>query len=188
MMTEEKNSWRATSLNRGPDILIIGIGNEYRGDDGIGLCLAHRLKEKNLPGTIVETYCGEGIGLMELWKSYTRVFLLDAVHSDAPPGKIYRFNTKLRPFPSCWVNHSTHNFCIAETIELAKALDLLPHYMVIYGIAGTLFKRGDGISPEVRAAAGEVVERIIVDINNLLTGYNPRNQPGFYATLNDIHS
>ena len=32
------------------EILIVGVGNEFRGDDGVGPFIARRLGTKNLPG------------------------------------------------------------------------------------------------------------------------------------------
>jgi len=178
-LAKQEHARRPTSLQVSPDTLIIGLGNEYRGDDGIGLFLAHKLKEKNLPDTIIEIYRGEGTGLMALWKQYSSVFLLDALCAGSTPGKIYRFDVNLHSLPPSIFNPSTHTFNVAETVRLAKALNLLPAHLIIYGIEGKDFKMGDGISSVVKAAARQVIERVLEDINDIRTGYNPLQGPPF---------
>jgi len=44
--------------------LIIGIGNEYRSDDAVGLIVARRLKERLADSAIVLEQSGDGAALM----------------------------------------------------------------------------------------------------------------------------
>jgi hydrogenase maturation protease len=73
-------------------ILVIGIGNDFRCDDKIGLETVRLLKQKNIPGIEIIEESGEGTALMERWKDAEYVFLIDAVSSDAQPGTIHRIN------------------------------------------------------------------------------------------------
>ena len=87
--------------------LIIGIGNEFRIDDAIGLHVARRLKELLLENVEVIEASGEGAELLELWKSYDKVFAIDAVCSGNNPGKIYRFNVHTEKPPTKFFNYSS---------------------------------------------------------------------------------
>ena len=49
-------------------LLVIGVGNEYRSDDGVGLVVIRTLKEKGLPNVRLLERSGDGADLMELWK------------------------------------------------------------------------------------------------------------------------
>jgi hypothetical protein len=69
-------------------ILVIGVGNEYRGDDGIGILLAREIAKKSLDDVIVAEEAGEGTSLMSCWETYDRVILIDAVRQANEPGKI----------------------------------------------------------------------------------------------------
>jgi Ni,Fe-hydrogenase maturation factor len=51
-----------------------------------------------------------------------------------------------------------HEFGVSEGIELARALKRL--HLVVYGIEGRSFALGERLSPEVEAAAAEVVRRV----------------------------
>ena len=143
-----------------PQILLIGIGNEYRSDDGAGLAAIRALKAKGLPGTHFKECAGDGADLIEIWKQAQMVILIDAVSSGAPPGTIYRFDALTQPMLACYSFHSTHAFGVVEAIELARALHVLPACLIIYAIEGKNFTTGMGLSPEVEKAVQQVVERI----------------------------
>ncbi len=145
-------------------VLIIGIGNEYRRDDAAGLIVARRLKAQSLAHATVLEQSGEGAALMETWKNAGAVILIDAVHSGAAPGAIFRFEAHSESIPAKFFNYSTHAFSVAEAIKLAKALHQLPAHLRVYGIEGKNFGAGIGLSMEVEKAAGEVVESIRQEI------------------------
>ncbi|MDZ7288312.1 MAG: hydrogenase maturation protease [candidate division KSB1 bacterium] len=147
-------------------ILIIGIGNEYRRDDAAGLVVARRL-QKVVPShvTVIEQ-SGEGAALLEGWKDTEVVFLIDAVHSGAAPGTIFRFDATTQPIPTKFFHYSTHAFSVAEAIELARSLNQLPSRLIVYGIEGKNFSSGVGLSPEVDNAVPEVERRVRQEIQS----------------------
>ncbi len=144
--------------------LVIGIGNEYRHDDAVGLVVARRLREKNLDGVKVLELSGEGAALIEAWRDAETVILVDAVHSGAAPGTIYRFAAHQQSIPTKFFHYSTHAFSVAEAIELARTLNQLPSRLIVYGIEGKDFAAGEGISPEVEQAASRVVDSITEEL------------------------
>jgi hydrogenase maturation protease len=143
-------------------IFVIGVGNEQRGDDGIGLLVARRLRASNLPGVTVLESSGEGAALMEAWKGARRIFLVDAVCSGLAPGTVRRFAAHDRPLPARPFAHtSTHAFGLVEALELARALGQLPPQVIVYGIEGGTFAPGAPLSPEVAQAAEKVARQIV---------------------------
>jgi len=147
-----------------PRILIIGVGNEYRRDDGVGPVVARWLKEKGLPNTTIIEETGEGAALMERWKGADVVILLDAASSGAEPGTVHRFEAQARSIPTMSFRSSTHAFGLAEAVELARTFNQLPPRLIVYGIEGKRFEAGIGLSPEVERAAREVAEHVIRDV------------------------
>ncbi|MCS7197076.1 MAG: hydrogenase maturation protease [Candidatus Bipolaricaulota bacterium] len=141
-------------------VLIIGVGNEYRHDDGVGLVVARALREKNLDGLEILEMSGEGAALIEAFQNAERVIVVDAVCSGATPGTIFRFEAHHQQIPTKFFRYSTHNFGLAEAIELARSLGQLPKELIVYGIEGKDFSLGEGLSVEVAHAAHEVVHRI----------------------------
>ena len=98
--------------------------------------------------------------MIETWKGADFVILIDAVHSGGTPGTIYRFDAKTNLIPDSFFHYSTHAFSVAEAVELARALNQLPRRLVVYGIEGKTFDAGVGLSPEVEAAADEVLRSV----------------------------
>ena len=143
-------------------VLFIGVGNEYRSDDGIGLVVARQIREKQIPFITVKEESGEGASLMNAWQGFDDVILIDAVSSGAKPGTIVRFNATKEIIPTKFFHYSTHAFGVAEAIELARALNTLPSNFIIYGIEGAIFTAGIDISPVVQESAKIVIEQVSI--------------------------
>ena len=146
------------------ETLVIGVGNAYRSDDGAGIVAVRKLTAQRLPGVQVMEMNGEGTSLVEAWKDAPSVLFVDAVSSGAVPGTIHRFEAQAGPLPKGLEHRSSHSFGVAEAVEVARALGRLPPRLVIYGIEGSIFNPGQGLSPEVERAVGEVVGRLVSEI------------------------
>jgi hydrogenase maturation protease len=141
-------------------IVLIGIGNEYRSDDGVGLAVIRALKAQELPDTLLLECSGDGAELMEMWSTARKVILIDVVSSGTKAGTIYRFDALTQQIPARFSFQSTHVFGIAEAIQLARVLDQLPPSLIVYGIEGENFAAGVGLSSEVENAVQKVVEQV----------------------------
>ena len=143
---------------------VIGIGNTFRGDDGVGLVVARQLGELALPEVTVLEQSGEGVALVEAWGDASRVIVVDAVSSGSEPGRIHRFEAAGQALPDFFSGHSTHAFGLAEAIELARQLDRLPAQLIVYGVEGKSFHFGTELSPEVQEAAEIVTKQIAQEL------------------------
>ena len=95
-------------------IVIIGVGNEYRSDDGAGIAVARRLRALFSTGVTVREESGEGAALIQAWQGAAWMMLVDAVRSGAPPGTIHRIDAQAAPMPTGFFSYSTHAFSVAE--------------------------------------------------------------------------
>ncbi len=154
----------------GVSIKIIGVGNEWRGDDGAGVAVARALRAQALPGVTVLEATGEGAALMAAWQDADVVILIDAVRSGAEPGKIHHFDALDEHLPTDFFHYSTHAFSVAEAVELARVLDQLPPRIIVYGIEGKTYEAGAGLSAEVEQGVEAVVERIGGEVARLRAG------------------
>lgn len=153
-----------------PEILLIGIGNEWRCDDGIGLDVARHVQSLSISGVQVVLENRDGISLDEVWRGWSKVIVVDAMCSGADPGTVLRIDansTHLKPgaFPQ-----SVHAFGLSEAVELSRIMEELPACLVIYGIEGREFKHGTDYSSEVRLAGETTTARILDEIERLRTG------------------
>lgn len=148
-------------------LLIIGIGNEFRSDDGVGLRIARELTALLPPETKIIQGSGEGASLIESWNAFESVIIIDAVKSGALPGRIHRFDAVANTVPVGFFNYSSHAFSVAEAIEVSRALGSLPSSLIIYGIEGKTFSNGTELTPEVLRSAVEVKNLILEDIKTI---------------------
>lgn len=158
-----------SKLENTVNILVIGIGNIYRGDDGAGPFVTRILKEFVTKYVSIIENCNDCLKLIDLWKDIDYVIIVDAACSDAKPGTIHRFDALKQPIPKNFFHFSTHSIGIAELIELSRTLNKLPKYLVIYGIEGRCFEAGIGLSLEVEKAVREIVRFVKKDIKTITT-------------------
>lgn len=154
-------------------ILIIGVGNEMRGDDALGIIAGRELR-RNLPeGVDCVERDGEGGELIETWRGRERVILIDAFSSGAIPGMLHCCDVSITRIPAQFFRSSTHAFSVGQAVEMARRLHLLPRDFTIYGIEARSFKPGAPLSKPVLERMPELVESVMFKVNALL-----RSHPG----------
>jgi hydrogenase maturation protease len=141
-------------------MLVIGVGNTYRGDDGAGPAVIAMLRSEELPGVRLLECDGDCSALLDAWQGADVVVLIDAVSSGAQPGTIYRFDALAQPLPRQVSFQSTHAFGVAEALALGRTLGQLPASLILYAIEGKNFANGTGLSPEVEPAVQEVAQQL----------------------------
>jgi hydrogenase maturation protease len=152
-----------------PRLKVIGVGNEWRGDDAVGLLVARRLKKDQLPRVQIAESRATVTAVQEAWKDAAGVIVVDAVVSGGPPGAIYRFNAHGAGVPvQLSRSLSSHGWGVAEALALGNVFQELPPWLIIYGIEGKNFGPGQEVSPEVAAAIPELVRRIEREIQEWL--------------------
>jgi hydrogenase maturation protease len=69
--------------------LVVGIGSTIRGDDGVGVHAARRLKLRDALADIDIIELGTaGLALLDFVEGYDRLIVLDAITSGASPGTV----------------------------------------------------------------------------------------------------
>ena len=149
-------------------ITVVGLGNDFRGDDAAGLYTARLLAEKNIPGLHVIEGVSDGTTLINAWDGAKACFLVDCVYSKKKPGYIHCFDALTDVIPEdIFPGYSTHAFSITGAVKLARALDQLPEKLIVYGIEGASFTTGKTISLEVEQAARKVRDLILENLREI---------------------
>jgi hydrogenase maturation protease len=148
-------------------ILLIGIGNEYRSDDGLGILAAREILRRHLPGIRVVEQSGEGTRLMETWEGYHEVLIVDAICSGKAHGDVHRIDAACMTVPKGFFHYSSHSFGVAEAIEMARELGRLPGVLMLHGIEGAQFEPGIGLTDPVVRSMPELLAAIETDILHL---------------------
>jgi hydrogenase maturation protease len=136
------------------------VGNEFRSDDGIGPWIARELKRRGIAADVMEA-SGEGTHLMSLWSGHDRVVVIDAMQSGAAPGTIQTFDAIAAPLPAECFTNTSHDFGVAQAIELARVLGQLPPALTVHGIEGADFSAGLEMTPAVREAGEALVSELL---------------------------
>lgn len=145
-------------------MLILGTGNPLRGDDAAGLHAARRLRGRLPASVAVVEREGDLAAALDIWKDHDAVVVIDAMRSGGRPGTIVRLRAHETPLPAGFARSSTHAVGLAEVVELGRVMQTLPASVIVYGIEGKSFALGEGLSPEVEPAVGEVVERVLREV------------------------
>jgi hydrogenase maturation protease len=159
----------ATRAGARPSVLIIGVGNALRHDDATGLEIARRLRAQvQGTGIAVCEHEGETLALLDIWEGADAVVLVDAIRSGASPGTIHRVDATSAAIPvRLRGSSSTHAVGVGDAIELARALDRLPSRVVLFGVEGHSFAAGSGLSAEVEAITGQLLNAVLSEAREL---------------------
>jgi hydrogenase maturation protease len=141
-------------------VLIVGVGNAYRRDDGAGLEAAARLGARTGAPVVLHDGAGDATALLDAWSGAATVLLLDATRSEAPAGTIRRVEDALdgRGMLPPEQRASAHALGLADAIALGALLGRLPRRLIVIGIEGACFDHGVGLSPAVGRAVDAAVE------------------------------
>jgi hydrogenase maturation protease len=145
-------------------MVVVGIGNAFRGDDGVGLRVVDALRDRVGSDVTVVACEEEPSRLIAAWEGATATVVVDAVVSGAEPGAVHRFDASEAAIPTAEFRSSTHAFSLGETIEIARALGRLPARVVVYGIEGASFTAGNELTPQVAATIDAVAAAVLDDL------------------------
>lgn len=143
-----------------PRTVIIGVGNRYRGDDGVGIFVARGLRDQDSRVVKILEQGGDGAAILEAFRGAEELILVDAAQTGAPPGTIHRFDASTARIPAEAFCYSSHSFGVAEAIELARALGQLPPRTIVYGIEAADFAARAQLAPAVEHAANSLIAQI----------------------------
>ncbi|MFD5449632.1 hydrogenase maturation protease [Streptomyces sp. NPDC003470] len=149
--------------------VVIGVGNEFRRDDGVGWAVVDRLAEPGpggppLTGVQLAVSDGDPARLLGLWQGATLGIVVDAAHAHPGcPGRVHRLEVT-RGMPAATAAASSHGMGLGEAVELARALERLPERLVVYAVEGEDVSVGRGLSAPVRTAVAVVAERVRQEI------------------------
>ncbi|MDQ6692977.1 MAG: hydrogenase maturation protease [Chloroflexota bacterium] len=151
-----------------PIITIIGVGDNYRQDDAVGLAVAQELGEYALHSVRAVECNWESLSLIDAWEGADVAIVVDAVCSGTEPGTVHRFEAQDEPLPSQLFRCATHDFSLADAVERARALGKLPPRLIVYGIEGSAFGHGMGLSEKVAVAAHDVIHDLFGCVRSCL--------------------
>jgi hydrogenase maturation protease len=145
---------------RRPKTLVLGLGNDLFGDDGVGIHVVNRLSRESsdFPGVEFVSCSQTGLALLDLFIGYDNLIIIDTIKRQDPvPGALHILNAMdLRHIPG----PSPHYVSIPQTIEIGRQAGLkVPGSIEIIGVeAVNIYQLGEGLSREMSAALPGILE------------------------------
>jgi hydrogenase maturation protease len=149
--------------------LLLGLGNELYGDDGVGIHVVRKIKEaaaKKEPSVpvfenvVVEECSLSGLALLDVIVGYDRLVLVDTIERASPvPGRVHLLEEEhIRAVPG----PSPHYVSIPQMIELGRKLGLhVPSRIRVVAVeAKNIHQLGEGLSLEMEESIPAIIQSI----------------------------
>lgn len=141
--------------------VILGIGNELLGDEGVGVHAARRLEREQLPKRTKIVEVGTAIleALPELEQA-ERIIILDAMKDGRSPGTVYKIPLEQCSGAACIA--SMHGFDIFRVMALAGRTT--PPPVMVFGVEPGEVGWSMELSPPVAASLPYLLEAVQVEL------------------------
>lgn len=151
------------SLTTQTKTLILGVGNIFRGDDGVGPNVIKLLKDKYLTSLKNSDLLDggiDGLALLDVIPEYSDVIIIDAVRMDMSPGTVKVFTPSEAEILIHSDSLSTHGFGLAEIIALMRTLKIETRVQII-GVQPQDIEFGENLSSVVYSKLESLAHLII---------------------------
>ena len=147
----------------GEKIVILGIGNLLRGDDGVGVHTVRALGKMALPPGIELVDGGTSPELFEYLDTAEKLVVIDAMDTSDRPGSIYRFRLDdLKNEPKGMA--SAHDIGLMSLINLSRLTGRRIPETVFIGIQPASLGWGIELSPSIEAKIPIIVRLVMQEI------------------------
>ena len=153
----------------GQRTVVVGVGNEFRRDDGAGPAVISRLRalqpgDQGLSHVTLALSDGEPGRMIDLWEGTRLAVVIDAVRDTTmPPGHTCQLTVDALDGPLTGTADgaaSSHGIGLGDTVELARVLGRLPGRLTVLAVVGRDFGFGTELTAEVAAAVAGLVEQV----------------------------
>lgn len=139
-------------------LLILGLGNDLLGDDGIGLMAAEDLENRRAESVTVTKSALSGLYLIDLVEGFDDLIILDSVLGE-PAGKVVQLEiADIGPR----IVPSAHHAGLPEALEIAKRAGMkMPSRVAVLAVQIRDSQvLGTAVSPAVRSGLPDLVRRV----------------------------
>ncbi len=151
-------------------ILICGVGNKLKRDDGLGPFVIEQLEDTPMPeGVDVADYGISGFKCALKLEGYNKVIFVDAISLPGfEPGRLHRLKInkdKLMKSPRLSdFSLSMHETDLERIMATAAVLNIYPDEVVIIGCEPSDTAVGLGLTKPVEAAVPKIIELILKEL------------------------
>jgi hydrogenase maturation protease len=154
----------ASAASRGA-IVVLGLGNLLRRDEGLGIRALERLQAcYTLPDAVQQVDGGTlGLDLLCYLEGAARVLILDAALTDGPAGTLLRAAGD--EVPSFFgMRTSPHEIALADLLAVTKLRGTEPGEVVVWGMQPAAFELGWELSEAVATHLDALVDAAAIEL------------------------
>ena len=150
-------------MSSGMQTIILGLGNELLGDEGVGVHAARLLQGEDLPLNTKVIEVGTAIlNSVSEWEEADRIIVVDAMKGDGTPGTIYKIPLEDCSGSPCIA--SMHGFDIFRVMSLVGRKQ--PPPVTVFGVEPGLIKWSMSLSPQVAASLPFLITAVQEELLN----------------------
>jgi hydrogenase maturation protease len=159
---EEPDIWNTSFEGKR---VVIGLGNPYMRDDGVGIQAAKELRCRDL-GAGVHVYEYQTLDLSLLWqfRDASKVIVIDALRSGGTAGTVSTYTITPREGPLLELP-SLHALQLYDMFDLANQAGMLPCPVTIVGIEPADCNPGEGLTEGVSAAIPQIIDAVVRELD-----------------------
>ena len=139
-------------------VVVLGMGNVLRRDEGLGIRALQRLSERYAPRDDLQFVDGGTLGLelLSYLEDATRLLVLDAALTDGAPGTLLR--AAGNDIPAFFgMRSSPHEVGLPDLLAVTRLRGTKPPEIVVLGMQPGVIELGWDLSAEVAARLDELV-------------------------------
>ncbi len=140
--------------------VILGLGNELLGDDGVGIVAARLLKEEIRDEVKVLESSLSGLALLDILVGYEKAILIDSILTESGiPGQVYEIDPQDLPPAKA---SSGHYAGLPELFEISEIYQLdFPQCVKIFAVeVEDPYTLKEGLSENVQDALPDLIARV----------------------------
>ncbi len=140
--------------------VVVGIGNPFMRDDGVGIELARSLRKLRLgPNVLILERQALDISVLDDAEGASKLVIVDAVKSERPAGSVVKFRAGGPGSPALRAPMS-HEQSLHDILALARKIGKRPPPVVVVGIEPADCAAGEGFSEQVAGAIPRALREV----------------------------
>jgi len=157
-------------MSKDEKIIVVGLGNILMSDEGVGVRVVDRLKERYTFPANVEVYDGGTTGmhgLLPLMEEADHMIVIDAVNGPGEAGDVYRYS--LEDFKLTIPKKlSAHDIGFIECLAVAEINETLPRSVTVIGVKPSdMTTMSMELTETVKASMEKLMDMTLAELRSL---------------------
>jgi len=142
---------------------VIGIGNAFRSDDGIGPYIIEHIKKNDIPVPIQLFDLGtDAFSLIEHLSGEDPIMIVDSADLGRNAGEVMKIELSENTLKKIDQSISIHGFSVSELYRIARMIGPIAPCSII-GVQPKILVPGDTLSDEVMGSIPEIINLITLE-------------------------